>query len=591
MKVKRQVWLWVLAVVVCFAGSAAAQNSADTGRMAEFAKHWKTQLGPNINRLSGAAQNFINLNVQVEKLKTIAAALSAGKQGGGPGLSESRSQSAVPNMLGGSAKELAPGKPASTPDITDTRFSGAVQSETSTAWCGKEAVVGFNDIGSLWESNPGGAAIGLVAPTTGFSLNGYAVSTNSGSSFTDKGFPTVGPLGTEMLGDPVLACTDPTTFYYASLYLDFTGSCPSPSGFCSDVTVSTSTNGGSTFGAQAPAVQKDFFFHFLDKEWMTVNEATPSDIFVTYTDFDFSNFDSGPGNDCGAPGTDVVRTAIELVSSSNGGMTWSSPTEVAKDCSDFAFLQGSQVVVDPATGHVFVAWESFAADFSTREIDIAKSTDGGVTFSSPVKVSSVDPVGDEDAFFGLQGHIRDFDFPSLTIGKGKNAGNLYIVWNDGDNRHPDAVTAFLKLFGIGDGNYGFSDVFFSSSTDGGSTWSSPIAVNTDASKKALIDHYQPGVASDKTGKLAVCWYDRRDDTNNFLIDRFCGKSTDGVKWSNKKITTVNSPSVANQDFEIAGDYMGDYDQLTSDATNTKSGFLGGFNNTQAGNQNVHVNKF
>jgi hypothetical protein len=117
-------------------------------------------------------------------------------------------------------------------------------------------------------------------------------------------------------------------------------------------------------------------------------------------------------------------------------------------------------------------------------------------------------------------------------------------------------------------------------------------VNTDASTKSLIDHFQPGVASDKTGKIAVCWYDRRRDTNNFLIGRECGKSKNGgASFSNKKITKKNSPSVANQDFFVAGDYMGDYDQLTSEATNSVSGFLGGFNNTRPGNQNVQVNKF
>jgi hypothetical protein len=143
-------------------------------------------------------------------------------------------------------------------------------------------------------------------------------------------------------------------------------------------------------------------------------------------------------------------------------------------------------------------------------------------------------------------------------------------------------------FAISDGKYGFSDVFFTSSTDGGASWSSPVIVNP----KAPADHYQPGVATDKSGNIAVCWYDRRRDTNNFLIDRFCGKSTNGgTKWTNQKITPLNYPSVVNQDLLIATDYMGDYDTLTTDATNAAAGFVGGFVNARAGNQNVQANKF
>lgn len=49
--------------------------------------------------------------------------------------------------------------------------------------------------------------------------------------------------------------------------------------------------------------------------------------------------------------------------------------------------------------------------------------------------------------------------------------------------------------------------------------------------------------------------------------------------------------MVNQDLLFFGNYMGDYDSVTTDATNAAAGFMGGFVNTQAGNQNVQVNKF
>jgi hypothetical protein len=576
MKMKRRMGVLLLGMMIGFASVASAQavDISSMDRMGELAKHWQAQLGPNTNRLSSGAQNFLHLGEQWNNLKAAATAMSAGGSGGPPVFGSLESQ--VGPETGGLPRVLAPGHPISVPNIAATRFSGAVQSETSTAWCDKQAVTGFNDSDSVWESG------GLFLAK---SFEGYAVSTNSGGTFKDKGFPSVGPAGTFMKGDPVLACSNSSDFFYVGLYFD--GSHPGPSGFgFSEVSLSRSTDGGNTFGPPTTAVAKDAFFHTIDKDWMTLDPSHPNIIYITYTDFDFSNFGAGsPGNSCGGSHADIVRTAIELVSSTNGGTTWSSPSVVVEVCGD-PFVQGSQVAVDK-TGKVYVAWESFAGDFFTREIDIASSIDGGLIFSAPVKVGGAAPVGDGDSFFGLQGHIRDFEFPSLAIGKGKkNAGALYVTWNDGDKRVADA---FLAALGVGDKMYGFSDVFFSSSTNGGATWSSPVTVN--AASKSPADHFQPGVATDKNGRIAVCWYDRRRDPNNFLIDRECGSSTDGgAKWSNKKITPKNYPSVVNQDLAVATDYQGDYDGLTTDATDKKAGFLGGFVDTEAGNQNVQANR-
>ncbi len=105
---------------------------------------------------------------------------------------------------------------------------------------------------------------------------------------------------------------------------------PGPSGHgLSDISLSLSTDGGNSFGAPIVAVAKDAYYHLLDKEWMALDPANPGNIYVTYTDFDYSNFGSGsPGNSCGASGADNPRTAIEMVTSTDGGSTWSTPSVV-----------------------------------------------------------------------------------------------------------------------------------------------------------------------------------------------------------------------------------------------------------------------
>jgi hypothetical protein len=590
MNMKHRVRILVLGTVaaLCLASVSQAQVAANTSqmdRMGALATHWKAQLGPRVNRLSGAAQSFIHLGEQWEKVKAMAATIAPARRGGLTVPPSSALSQAPRSKLAGQRESAL----VSPPNLSFTRFSGAVQSETSTAWCGRNAVVGFNDSGSLWET-------GGFFPTGGQSFEGYSVSTNGGRTFTNKGYPTVGPANTFTVGDPVLACTGPADFFYASLYEDY--SVPGPSGFgFSDIALSISTDGGNSFGAPITAVAKDAYYYFLDKPWMTVDPSNPSNIFITYTDFDYEAFSGGTGNSCGAAGSDISRIAIELVTSVDGGSTWSSPTVVAEVCENAsppsfnsAFVQGSQVAVDQA-GKVYVAWESVAPDFYTREIDIANSTDGGVTFSTPVKVSDVNAVGDGDLFYGLQGFIRDFEFPSLAIGKGKkNAGALYIAWNDGDNRVDDAWMQLIQsAFGVGDGKYGFSDIFFTSSTDGGTSWSAPTIINK---RRGDHDNYEPGVAADSSGAIGVCWYDRRRDGNNFLIDRFCANSRNGVRWNNEKLTPRSYASVVNQDLMVASDYMGDYDQMTAQTTGgKKSGFLGGFVDTQKGFQTVIVKHF
>src|SRR5713226_7051731 len=98
-------------------------------------------------------------------------------------------------------------------DFLFSRLTGFTQNETSTAWCGNNVVVGFNDSGSLPESiaASGGGIIGL-------SFNGLARSADQGRTFQDLGFLNPGSDPSNfLLGDPVLACTDASTFYYASI--------------------------------------------------------------------------------------------------------------------------------------------------------------------------------------------------------------------------------------------------------------------------------------------------------------------------------------------------------------------------------------
>jgi hypothetical protein len=558
-----------LSLVRAEAGSPL-DRAAAMGRVAGSFEALSRKVPPGIvNKLSGSVQNYIHL---AQRWKELGPVWSGARARG------LESATALP---GGVSPFVPIAISPPTKDLR-SRFAGFVQSETSSAWCAANIVVGYNDSASLFQAFPGESS----------SFVGYAVSTNSGTSFTGgKTLPPVslpaGVLLRYLLGDPVVACTSKTNFFFSSMMMDTLNDETQVMG----VSVSSSTDGGVTFGGDVMAVGKVFPDHILDKDWFTVDPTNAMRLYVTYTDFDFT------GALCPAD----TRVAIEIVSSADGGATWSSPTIVKETCATTTgAVQGSQVIVG-AGGEVYVAYESFDA-FGNAGIEAARSTDQAQSFTTPTLVAPVNSVGGvsllgvDPAFKPqtLQGGFRINEFPSLAIDRSPKTsrGNVYIAWNEGASFVADLSTT---------GVYAYADIWFSRSTDGGATWSGPVRVNNNPEPVngapgvpgSSTDQYEPGLAVDQTsGKLGVCFYDRRRDPKNFRIDRECAKSTNqGATWTNARITaTAFSPEI-DQDGTVVPAYMGDYDTVASEFLGTKAGFFGAWGDNTKGNPDVLGSRF
>jgi hypothetical protein len=450
-------------------------------------------------------------------------------------------------------------------DVAYSAFGGFTQSETSTARCGSSVVVGYNDSGSVFETPF------FFTGTGGESFSGASYSTDGGASFTDIGPINPGPTtGNFLGGDPVLNCADTNTFYYSQIF-DFDDASGNP---WAAIALNTSTDGGKTWGNPVAAVSKSALEHFLDKPWSTIDPSNHQHIVVSYTDFD-----SSETNSCGTNFPN--RTAIEFVHSLDGGVTWSQPTVAISVCGG-AGVQGSQLAVS-SKGTLYVSWVNLgsAFPFGPRSIQIANSSPHNGMLTAPITVDgSVQPGGDS---YYLQGEFRDFLDMSMAIDHSGTAsdGALYITWSDGRDKEvsdPFAIQGF----------YAFDDVFLRASYDGGNTWGAvPTKVNSDKQPATGTghDHYQSGVAVDKRGFVAVCWYDRRADSENFGIRRHCGESSNkGASFSDSDIGMPPFAPTHGGDLFINSIYMGDYDQLSSDFLNLNSGFIGAFENqTTRGN--------
>jgi hypothetical protein len=90
------------------------------------------------------------------------------------------------------------------------------------------------------------------------------------------------------------------------------------------------------------------------------------------------------------------------------------------------------------------------------------------------------------------------------------------------------------------------------------------------------DQLFPSVAVDGSGKLAVCYYDRRNDPTNNAMDRYCSYSNDGLRFDDVRETTSSWLPAHDSDLVINTTYMGDYDTVVSDATGKSRGFFDSF---------------
>jgi len=454
----------------------------------------------------------------------------------------------------------------------DPAAQGYTQNTTSSAWCGNTIVVGYEDSGALFRTDPNGA---FGVP---LSFNGVSYSENAGKHFTDAGFLTPGTFSANvLLGDPVVTCSSPTHFQYASIMNTTT-----PDGINPLIgpSVSFSTNEGKTWSAPVQAVSLDGNSQLADNPWLAVDPSDTQRLYLSYTEIDFL--------DC---------NSINVVSSSDGGKKWGAPIIIDQECipTDPTAIQntvaGSTVTVGP-DGKVFVAYEFFPGALPNppvnNEIKFASSTNHGASFSKPLRIASLVPSG---TGVELNGHLQVTEYPHIAVDRshGPSRGTIYVVYPDGrDKIMADANST--------SGRYAYPDIFLAKSTNSGRSFSVLGGMSRTQKDFRGIgrDQFLPGVAVDNDGEVAVCYYDRRNDSANLRVDRFCSVSNNqGKTWADRQASHLHWLPSLNADPLNSGAAYGisEYDALTSEFTMHGDGFFGAFIVEISGNQNVVATKF
>jgi hypothetical protein len=236
---------------------------------------------------------------------------------------------------------------------------------------------------------------------------------------------------------------------------------------------------------------------------------------------------------------------IEVSRSADHGLTWSTPIEISSTDSAGSFCQGINIQTGP-NGEVygtFIIYDTWPSDETA--IGFAKSLNGGTVFTPATRIlSNIKGIRTTET----NKNMRVNSFPCMAVdnSNGPHKGNIYIVWA---NRGVPGVNAGNDI-----------DVYLIRSTDQGSSWSVPTRINQDPSGLGK-EHFFPWISCDPaTGNLCVVYYDDREVDSTSLETWISYSYNAGDTWTDMKVSDVSFTPIPVAGLAVR--YFGDYIGLT-----------------------------
>ncbi|HLE45442.1 MAG TPA: sialidase family protein [Thermoplasmata archaeon] len=222
-----------------------------------------------------------------------------------------------------------------------------------------------------------------------------------------------------------------------------------------------------------------------------------------------SHANDAPGNVYMVWNSDSANYALVFSRSNDGGRTWTPRLRIA----DLQTGSLGGIVKVAPDGTVLATWWSWLTD----DVWFDRSFDGGATWGTDIRVNDLP---------GSAASPGASDPPVLPAMVVAPNGTIYVAYEDYRN--------------------GDMDVYFARSTDGGTTWSPGARLNDD---NTTARQWMPDLAIDPFGGIHVAWEDDRTGAHNI----FYTNSTDGgTTWSpNIPVTTASTPL----SYTRPGDYL------------------------------------
>jgi len=378
------------------------------------------------------------------------------------------------------------------------------------------------------------------------SIQGFYATNNTGSTWNHTCMRTLSGTGGD--GDPAVGYDTNGNAYIAGI--------DSP-GATSVIAIEKSSNNGMTWSAPSDAVNGIAPYTFVDKEWLQIDTTLTSPrrdtLYISTTEFDPSS-----------------NSIMAVAHSTNGGASF---TNVEVDAAVYPVVDQFTDLAIGSDGTVYLSWMRCSATGPTGDcggtpssIMFSKSSDGGNTWSVPVKIATANLAPDScGAFYGCLPNTseRVSNVPAIDVDRSGRRfdGRLYVSYYNWTGNRLQVMIARSK--------------------DGGATWGKkPV----DAS--APNDQFFPWLTTNATGIVGITWLDRRLDSNNINYDSFATTSVDGAT-SFAPSTSMSSVSSNPFNDGFGSGFMGDYtgniwsrNTLFASWTDTRSGIAqdetGGF---------------
>ena len=308
--------------------------------------------------------------------------------------------------------------------------------------------------------------------------------------------------------------------------------------------VTTSTDGGLTWGPQVPVIIDRQFEFFNDKNALAADDWASS----PHRGNVYLAWDRLIEDPLGQPFVGTFTGPAMFSRSTDGGASFSTPQVVFQTGTNKQTI-GNVPVVFP-NGDVAVLgtyFDNHSLGKNSQSLWIALSKDGGATFSQPRLVMDMQSLP-------VPGLRTGDTVPMFAVAAD---GTLYATWQD-------ARFSNTKR----------EDVLVTSSKDEGATWSTPVKANDTPA--GAQDAFTPAIAVDSKGRVGILYYDLRDDTSTkdgaFLTTEWLTTSTDGGRtWSaSSRVTPTFDAAAAAQ---AGGFFLGDYQALDTAGTSFQPFFV------------------
>jgi len=313
------------------------------------------------------------------------------------------------------------------------------------------------------------------------------------------------------------------------------------------VAVSRSIDDGAHWEAPVVASSTTNPVDFNDKDYVWADDNPNSPFFGTV----YASWTLFQGAGRFGRSNTFSPEPIVVARSTDGGKTWSTATRLSQSANNGAVggRQGSLIRTGP-DGTVYVLWEG--AIFRHSEQLVAISHDGGVTFGRPIPVATVSDIPSP-----LPGSsFRDDSFPSADVNQ--ITGAIYVTWA---NEEGSPATALIK---------------FTESDDGGLIWSPPMTVG---GLIGGVNAFFPSVAASPDGHHvfvawpAQTWKAPGTAPGAGVVRQFAAYNliSDGLPSGGHLLSTASGDPDGSSTNSLGAQFLGDY--ATAIASNSTAWFV------------------